>query len=358
MKRFWIISMAAIILCINGIAQQRAHVSFRKVDHDFKTIKEANGPVSVVFSFINTGKAPLSLQNATASCGCTTPAYTKSPVMPGDSGFVKVTFDPNGRPGSFAKEITVISNAENSPIILKISGSVTPKEAKIEDEYHYSMGSLRLESSHLSFSRIYFGTNKVGKIKVVNAGKNKMTVGFFNLPAWLKIKSSKITLLPNEKSELEFTYNTTKRNDWGFLVDYIYLSIDGKQNPNNKLTLTAEIVEDFSKLTADQKAKAPKITFENTNYNFDYVAEGVVVENNFKFTNTGKTNLIIRKVSTTCGCTTVAPQVLIIKPGESSSIKASFNTKGYKNSQTKTVTVVSNDPGASQITLWIKGIVR
>jgi hypothetical protein len=124
------------------------------------------------------------------------------------------------------------------------------------------------------------------------------------------------------------------------------------------LTITADIKEDFSKLTPAQLEKAPKISFENINYTFEKISEGSKVENDFKFTNTGKSDLLIRKLSTTCGCTTTAPKDMVIKPGASSSIKATFNTKGYKGSQNKTITVITNDPNSPQVTLWIKGTVE
>jgi hypothetical protein len=358
MKKLFIFVVIISINVFCSIAQQRtAHISFRKIDHDFKTIKEAKGPVTVVFGFINTGGAPITLQSVTASCGCTTPDYSKAPVMPGDSGFVKATYDPNGRPGPFTKDITVVSNADNSPIILKITGNVIPRELKIEDQYRYTMGNLRLESSHLGYGTLVFGSSKILKLKMVNPGSQNVTIGFINIPSWLKMKSNKVVLKPQEKTEIDVEYNTTKRNDWGFLIDYLLLTIDGKQDLMNKITITADIVEDFSKLSPGQKDNAPKITFENTNYDFGTMAEGNVVECDFKFTNTGKSDLKIRKLSTTCGCTTTALKTETIKPGESSSIHVSFNTKGYKNAQTKTVSVVSNDPNASKITLWVKGTV-
>lgn len=358
MKKVCIVAFA-FLLFINITAQQRTpHISFRKVDHEFGKIKEAAGPVSVTFSFINTGSSPIIIQDVASTCGCTTPEYTKKPVMPGDSGFVKAIFDPNGRPGLFTKDITVKSNADNSPIVLRIKGTVDPRELKLEEQYRYSMGVLKLETSHIGYGRINNGEIKSSKVKLINTSTKPVSLGYKNLPAYIKVKSPVQVLKPKEASEIEFTYNSKIKNDWGFLIDYVNFTIDGKADPSYKITLTAEINEDFSKLTAEQRANAPFIEFENPNFDFSAVKEGTVVEHTFKFTNKGKTDLHIRKVSSTCNCTVTAIDSKVIKPGQSGFVKASFNTRGYRDNQSKPITIITNDPKAALITLTMKGLVR
>jgi hypothetical protein len=102
----------------------KAKIVFESLTHDFSTIT-VGGDGNCVFKFKNEGIAPLNLTNVQASCGCTTPSWTREPVMPGMSGEIKVHYDTN-RMGTFSKTITVTSDAENSPVILKISGEVKP----------------------------------------------------------------------------------------------------------------------------------------------------------------------------------------------------------------------------------------
>lgn len=75
------------------------------------------------FVFTNTGKEPLIISKAKGSCGCTVPNWPKEPIMPGDSGVIKVNYDEK-RVGSFNKSITITSNAQNSPKIVKVKGKV------------------------------------------------------------------------------------------------------------------------------------------------------------------------------------------------------------------------------------------
>jgi hypothetical protein len=78
------------------------------------------------FEFVNKGKEPLILTSVRASCGCTTPSWTREPVAPGAKGIIKVKYD-TGRVGNFTKTITVQSNASNGTVTLQIKGKVGPK---------------------------------------------------------------------------------------------------------------------------------------------------------------------------------------------------------------------------------------
>jgi len=82
-------------------------------------------PVSHEFRFTNKGKVPLVITNVQASCGCTTPDWSKDPVPPGQQGFIKATFNA-GAVGQFDKTVTVTANIENGTALLRIKGEVAP----------------------------------------------------------------------------------------------------------------------------------------------------------------------------------------------------------------------------------------
>ena len=86
--------------------------------HDFGTIQQGE-IVSHTFKFKNTGNAPLVIEKTGVSCGCTTPTYTKKPIMPGEEGEITVEFNSNGKTGRQDKEVMVYyNNIESSPVIL------------------------------------------------------------------------------------------------------------------------------------------------------------------------------------------------------------------------------------------------
>jgi hypothetical protein len=96
---------------------------FGKVEHDFGTIKEGQ-TVEYTFTVKNTGEAPLIIQKADPSCGCTVPAWTKEPIEPGKSGFVKAKFDSSGKSGLQNKSITVTANTWPKQTVLRFKAMV------------------------------------------------------------------------------------------------------------------------------------------------------------------------------------------------------------------------------------------
>lgn len=100
-------------------------IVFAGTTHDYGTIVQGSDG-TCEFKFANKGKAPIVLNDVKASCGCTVPEWTRTPVAPGENGTIKVTYNTNNV-GAFTKSVTVNSNAKNSPLILIIKGTVTPK---------------------------------------------------------------------------------------------------------------------------------------------------------------------------------------------------------------------------------------
>ncbi|MBB4036004.1 hypothetical protein GGR21_001905 [Dysgonomonas hofstadii] len=100
---------------------------FEKSVHEFGKIAESAGTVSCEFKFKNTGDAPLIIQRVRTTCGCTTPDYTKEPILPGKDGKITVTYSTTGRPGTFNKEITIFTNVPDSIYKVYIKGEVIRK---------------------------------------------------------------------------------------------------------------------------------------------------------------------------------------------------------------------------------------
>jgi hypothetical protein len=94
---------------------------------DFGKIEQGK-PQTHAFTFKNNGNAPLVLSNVQASCGCTTPEWTKEPIAPGASGVIKATYNAAAA-GAFSKTITVTSNTPTATTVLTIKGEVLTKPA-------------------------------------------------------------------------------------------------------------------------------------------------------------------------------------------------------------------------------------
>lgn len=358
MKNKLLAALMCLSAAISSAQHQGPHIVFNNTEHDFGTIKEEGGKVKHRFEFSNNGAQPLIINRVQASCGCTTSEYTKQPVTTGQTGFIEVSFDPLHRPGTFSKTITVSSNSNQPTTLLTIKGTVTPKPRTLEDDYPQSIGSLRLQNNYISFMNITNGETPTSEMPVINTANEPITVTFEDKPQHLTLEVIPQTLKPQEKGVIKATLRAKDVNDLGLYVSRIPVLINGKKIDNNMLMITAHILEDFSKLTHKQLADAPKIKFEQTNYDFGTVKSGALVIYEYKFTNEGKEPLIIRKVKTGCGCTASDTPTEAIKAGQSSAIKISFNTRGRTGRQAQYIDVYCNDPKQSEIKLKIGGTLE
>lgn len=97
---------------------------------DYGTIEQGADGVRE-FKFKNTGKEPLIISNATGSCGCTVPTWSKEPILPGKTGVISVKYDTK-RLGAINKSVTVTSNATEATKVLRIKGNIiAPKTSPV-----------------------------------------------------------------------------------------------------------------------------------------------------------------------------------------------------------------------------------
>ena len=111
-----------LVLCATlSINSQEFKFEQETIDYG-KIIKGSEGERTFVFT--NIGDAPLMIQSIKSSCGCTVPKKPEAPIMPGEKGEIKVSYDTK-RIGGFSKQITILSNAITARKIVKIKGFVS-----------------------------------------------------------------------------------------------------------------------------------------------------------------------------------------------------------------------------------------
>ena len=127
MKKFILFLTVCFIsgLGLHCYAQSQAEIAFEKIEHDFGKIKEEGGPAVYDFKFTNKGKVPLIISSVNASCGCTTPEWSKEPIKKKKKGQIVVTYDTQ-RIGNFNKTISVFTDRQDNPVQLQIKGNVLP----------------------------------------------------------------------------------------------------------------------------------------------------------------------------------------------------------------------------------------
>lgn len=129
MKKY--ILMTLLLIC--GItfvsAQKPAEIKFDKTVHNFGTFTDKEAVQECTFTFTNVGEAPLVINQAVASCGCTVPTYTKTPIAPGQKGSIKVTYNGTGKmAGHFKKSVTVRTNGAVELTRIYVEGDMKESE--------------------------------------------------------------------------------------------------------------------------------------------------------------------------------------------------------------------------------------
>ena len=141
MKKIALLAFLSFLLSASLFAQDNkkgAVVKFENLVHDYGSIFQGADGICE-FKFTNTGDEPLVLSSVRSSCGCTVPSYPKDPILPGQSNFIKVSYDTK-RLGAISKQITVVSNATEPTIQLSIKGNILQKPNEILPEKQVNEG--------------------------------------------------------------------------------------------------------------------------------------------------------------------------------------------------------------------------
>jgi hypothetical protein len=232
------------------------------------------------------------------------------------------------------------------------------QEKTVKDLYPNLVGNLRFNISQLNFQNVNNTDTKTDTLKLYNEWSKPMNLSFATLPDYIICKAVPEILKPQQKGYVLIAYNAAKRNDFGFIYDRFSINTNDSLQAEKSISISVNIVEDFSKLTPAQLANAAKITIDSITFDFGTIKQGDKIEHDFTFKNTGKSDLIIRKTKGSCGCTVGTPDKSTLKPGESSAIHVTFNSAGKSGHQSKTVTITSNDPGNSSSVITLTGTVE
>jgi len=336
-------SIVAAALFATALMAQEAVITFEKDSHDFGRIHESDGRVTTVFKFKNEGMSPLILNNVRASCGCTTPKWTREPIEPGATGEITVTYNPNGRPGKFSKTITVSSNAKEPTMRLYIKGEVIPKPAQPVNKYPVKIGELSLASKNLDFGDVIKGASKTLSIEYANQTNAAITVEA-SQSAFVSAVATLATIQPQQSGQLTILFDGNACPVYGPVKQTVYLKVNDKTENTEAyaITITANVKEDFSKLTEEQRLNAPIADFpKEINLGILPVGKAKVAKS-LPITNAGVNSLYIRRIIAADDM-----QFPIMKSGLKGKKEIKFNVNTTHMAATKyerTITIITNDP--------------
>lgn len=352
---------------LSGVALQAAPgARWLATEHDFGAFNEEMGIVTTTFKVVNTGDEPLLILAARANCGCTTPTYTHEPVAPGDTACVTVGFNPSGRIGRFHKHVLVDTNVpvgddaegeKRSRQQLNISGTVIGAANTIAGRYPAGAGAVRLRNGVAAFGQIAKGKLATVSVQGYNRSADSIRPEVQPRPGYISAIVRPEVVAPGEIFNILLNFNTRDCREWGIVTD----TVDVRSGDHGfAMPTVAIITDDFSRLTDEEREKAPMLRTDTDKIDFGVITTtDTPCEAYFTVENHGKSPLELRRVYTVDPALTVKPESSTVKPGKKTRVKVTVDPARTKAPMLNArVMIVSNDPGNSQVPVRVTAEVR
>jgi len=254
MKKISLLLALALVVLTQGFVSAQGVLTFEKEVHDFGTLPQGV-PATYEFVVKNTGNEPVLISNVQASCGCTTPEWSKDPILPGKTAVIKAGYNAAAL-GAFNKALTITSNANPTTQTLFIKGVVevkpaapAPSKAQLENS-----PKINLASTSFDFGKVEKGQKVTTKFTLKNTGKEDLNVSKIQSSCNCVVyKMAPAVVKPGQSAKLELTYSPQVLNNRIETVTLVSNDITGSPAT---ITLKANVVESLSKQSAVKVNKA------------------------------------------------------------------------------------------------------
>lgn len=334
-----------LFLSVLSYAQQIKPLQFREETFDFGSVREEGGSVMHEFTFTNVSSRPVKILKVQASCGCTTPDWSKEPVLPGKTGFIQAKYDPKGRPGYFNKSLTVTTDFDSDPVVLQIKGQVETPGSVDVNEFRAAKGAWRLKVSSFNMGKVFLKDEFVTKeFPVLNSGDKPVSVQRVVGPSYIKAEVDPRVLSPGQTGTVKISYNGKQKGLYGFQSDNVEFHTDDGVMSVKSFSVYATLEDYFPKLSAEELTQAPVLKIADVSFDLGRIKQERTVTREVSIVNEGKKDLVIKSLQGNCSCVSAAASKETLKSREAATISISFNPQDRKGTQQKAVTVYSNDP--------------
>lgn len=333
-------------------------------EYDFGTFKEEVGKVSCKMLFVNVGDSAIVITNVRPTCGCTAGDYTHSPIAPGDTGAIYLTYNPYGRPGKFHKDVIVMMNCAPIKSIISIKGNVIGSESTIKARYPVSIGSLKLNTTIVTFGQMQKGKTRVAYIDGYNQSNDTLKVTFDSVPPYLRADAIPPLVPPGGLCTITVYHHTGLNPDWGLSQSLFGISCEPlhpakAESGKAKITVTAVITEDFSQMSESDRKEAPVQAISADKLDFATLSRtSQPVTRTFTIDNYGKSPLLIHRIYSTDPYISVSVSDSKLKKGKQATVEVTVNpqaiTDKMLNSQ---LSVITNDPQNPLTVIRIVGVL-
>ncbi len=347
-----------LIICLlvpiyEGMSQS---LKFSEQRWNFGVIREDGGEVSHTFAFKNSLSTPVVITDITTSCGCTTPRYSKRPILPLEESTIEVVYDPMYRPGVFSRDLKIYTSADDEPIVLSIVGDATPRKRSVQESYPYIVGGgVRVSSLYGYLQHVSPGVPRQGSFNIINTSSQSRRVEVCSeFPTkYLSVDAPKV-LAAGESGVINVTYDIPEGESfYGEMADDLLLYVEGVRSAMS-IQVRAYGVDKFEDMTKKGGAKGD-FTEKIVNFETFYEDKGSETKS-LIIKNVGHEPLYIRSVGAPRGVVVNAPIKEPIAPGRSMKLEVRLDERGGELGDfVRYVTFILNDAENPVVRLKIIG---
>ena len=355
MRMFSLFLFGHLLFCQSAFvwSQQEADSKFpvftcdEKV-HDFGKIRETWMYAVHEFVVKNTGTAPLEILHVLSSCGCAQPEWSKTPIEPGEEGFVIVHYDMVDRTGPFTKNITVFTNETALRHVLTITGDVIPKPQTLNVLFHDTIGTVQMERSAFLFSRVRPLEKQSTEIWIQNFGEEDVSLMIENVPEYVNITvPSHLESNFPERMNIEIDAKKVNENLRGRQIEQLAWKTEGASGKTTiySIPLYINFIDDFRNMTPDERADSPLAQISTAKLDYGKLKNKRVYKE-VTISNKGKSPLYLHSITVD---DSIIAQITgfkksVLQPEENLKIRVYVHPKEVKNNFASDLYIISNDP--------------
>ncbi|MDL2212795.1 DUF1573 domain-containing protein [Bacteroides sp. OttesenSCG-928-E20] len=350
MKRIIFIIYTLVIASVATWAQPR--ITSNKEVHHFGQI-EWKQPVTVEYIVTNTGDAPLVFTNITTSCACAVADWTQTPIMPGEKGMVRATFDAKML-GHFRKSVGIYSNATPNLLYLYFEGEVVQEITDFGNQHPYTIEQIQISRNELEFPDVHLGEDPEITLSVVNLSDRPYEPVLMHLPPYIEMKRDANVLLKGERGRITLTLRTDKLPGLGLTQTSVYLSrfAGDKVNDENEIPVSVVLLPDLDRTIS--RENAPVIALSDTVADLRKKLEKKNKANyDITLTNNGKLPLEVKKLQVFDPAVGVDLKKNLLYPGEKTRLRISVNKQLLNKKKHPRILIITNDPENPKVTIDI-----
>ena len=340
---FRILISALILTCVfSALAQRQSpekNIVFDDTTWDFGEIKEADGPVSHVFNYLNVSDKPVTLFLVSSGCSCTSVKYDGNAVPPGEASSVEVIFDPAGQPGQFHQVVQMLTTGDRQQFNLVIEGVVAEREKPIDQAFPYPLvKGLQVSVLTARYGFVQQGTSLKKAVGIANASEEPMRLTYRLDKADPAVKVTvPETLKPGETDWVVIEF-APEKGRIGSFNNGVAVYLQGQQQGKSIA------LEGYSVTTVEKSANSPSLRFQPTMLDFGTVRPRRKAKAAVTLYNDGASPLTIVKAELPDGLQISVKEGTEIKPKGSLKMEATLTLPEGAGKTEYRVRLFTNDP--------------